>query len=216
MSWARRLVRAAQVSSDRSGTSTDEDKLEVALIAGGCFWGLEELIRQAFGEVVVAIECVYTGDDGHPDPIYFTLGRHAEAVMVRYDPTKLDYAELIDYFFRCHDPSEKNRQGNDVGLQYRSCIWYTTEAQLRVARRVRDRYNLFYQKQVNGQLVQTKILPAGKIWRAERHHQRYLEKHPGGYRCPSHWLRPRAPAGDHEVRAASPNDAGLGRQEMPC
>ena len=192
MSWARKIVRSFLVSSVEQQPSS-HTRLEIAVLAGGCFWGLEELLRAEFQDKASSIECVYTGDDGHRHPIYSGLGRHAEAVMIKYASDAISYEELLDYFFRCHDASEKNRQGNDVGEQYRSCIWYTTDVQHKTARRVRDRYNLFYQKQVNGRLVQTKILPVGQVWPAERYHQRYLEKHPKGYRCPSHWLRPRAP-----------------------
>ncbi len=159
--------------------------LETATLAGGCFWGMEDILRKLPG--VEGTVVGYTG--GHTDnPTYEdvhagTTG-HAESIQLRFDPKKISYGQLLDMFFRMHDPTTPNRQGNDIGTQYRSAIFYHSEAQKLEAeaavKRARD----------SGRWkrpITTEIVPAGKFWPAEEYHQDYLQKHPGGYTC--HYIR---------------------------
>jgi peptide methionine sulfoxide reductase msrA/msrB len=158
---------------------------EVATLAGGCFWGMEELLRKLPGvqDIVVG----YTG--GTTDrPTYEDVhtGRtgHAEAVEIVFDPKALSYEAILRYFFRLHDPTTRNRQGNDVGTQYRSAIFFHDETQRRIAERVKAEVD------ASGKWpkpVVTQIVPAGKFCPAEDYHQDYLQKHPDGYTC--HYLR---------------------------
>mgnify|MGYP000182775117 CR=1 FL=1 len=156
-----------------------------ALLAGGCFWGVEQLLRELDG--VLDTEVGYTGGTlEHPRYADVKTGRtgHAEAVRVEFDPSRLPYADLLRYFFRLHDPTTRNRQGNDVGTQYRSAIFYFDDEQRATAERVRAEVD------ASGRWpapVVTEIVPAGPFWPAEPEHQDYLVHHPGGYTC--HWLR---------------------------
>ena len=158
---------------------------EVATLAGGCFWGMEEILRQVPG--VLDTEVGYTGGTtAYPtyDQVKTGTTGHAEAIQVTFDPRRLDYAELLRIFFRMHDPTTVNRQGPDVGSQYRSAIFYHDERQRRIAEQVRDEVDR------SGKWprpVVTEIVPAGPFWPAEEEHQDYLRKHPGGYSC--HYLR---------------------------
>ncbi|QQR80707.1 MAG: bifunctional methionine sulfoxide reductase B/A protein [Deltaproteobacteria bacterium] len=160
-------------------------KLEIAILAGGCFWGVEELIRQLPGvkDTIVG----YTGGI-FPNPTYqdITTGRtgHAEAIKVVFDPEKVSYENLLNYFFRLHDPTTLNRQGHDMGNQYRSAIFYKDEKQKQIATQVKDRVNKSG-KWSNS--VVTEIVPSGEFYPAEDYHQDYLQKNPGGYTC--HFLR---------------------------
>ncbi len=160
-------------------------KLETAILAGGCFWGVEELVRQLPGvkDTVVG----YTGGI-KPNPTYqdITTGRtgHAEAIKVVFDPEKVSYENLLKYFFRLHDPTTLNRQGHDIGTQYRSAIFYKDEKQKTVAAQVKDQVN---QSGKWSKPIVTEIVPAGEFYPAEDYHQDYLQKHPGGYTC--HYLR---------------------------
>jgi peptide methionine sulfoxide reductase msrA/msrB len=158
---------------------------EVAILAGGCFWGMEDILRKIPG--VLATVVGYTG--GTLDkPVYEDVhtGRtgHAEAVRVEFDPQVLSYETLLGFFFRMHDPTTQNRQGNDVGTQYRSAIFYTNESQQRVAETVKEHVNHagHWKKP-----VVTQIVPATTFYPAEDYHQDYLVKHPDGYTC--HYLR---------------------------
>jgi len=159
---------------------------ETAILAGGCFWGMEEIIRQLPG--VLATTVGYTGGTT-TDPTYKQVcsGRtgHAEAVQVVFDPTRLSYAALLDYFFRMHDPTTRNQQHNDVGVQYRSAIFYFSEAQKSTAERVKQHWD---QSGKFTRPITTEISPATKFYPAEEYHQKYLVKNPGGYTC--HILRP--------------------------
>jgi peptide methionine sulfoxide reductase msrA/msrB len=160
-------------------------KSEQVVLAGGCFWGMEEILRKIPG--VLGTEVGYCGGAGEGATYeQVKTGRtgHAEAVLVTYDPSKLPFDELLRWFFRMHDPTTANRQGNDVGTQYRSAILWSTEEQRAVAERVKgevDRSGKW-----KAPLV-TEIAKAGPWSRAEEYHQDYLQKHPGGYTC--HWLR---------------------------
>ena len=161
-------------------------KTETALLAGGCFWGMEELLRKIPG--VIETEAVYTGGKT-ANPTYESLHDgstgHAEAVRVVFDPRTLSYADLLEkWFFRMHDPTTKNRQGNDVGSQYRSAIFVTSPEQRKIAEEVKARVDKSG-KWKNP--VVTEITEAGPAYRAEEYHQKYLQKNPDGYTC--HYLR---------------------------
>lgn len=158
---------------------------ESAILAAGCFWGVEEILRAIPG--VIDTEVGYTGGT-LDNPTYADVTRgdtgHAEAVRVVFDPEHISYEEILDYFFRLHDPTTKNRQGNDVGTQYRSVIFYQGDKQKEAARRVTERVN------ASGKWprpVTTEIVTAGPFFSAEDYHQDYLQKHPHGYHC--HFLR---------------------------
>jgi peptide methionine sulfoxide reductase msrA/msrB len=158
---------------------------ETAVLAGGCFWGMEEIIRQIPG--VLRTSVGYTGGSTK-DPVYEQIcsGRtgHAEAVEIVFDPSRLTFEALLDYFFRMHDPTTLNQQHNDVGTQYRSAIFYQNEAQRAAAEQVKSKWNK------SGKFkrpVVTEITAAGKFYPAETYHQKYLVKNPGGYTC--HVLR---------------------------
>ncbi len=158
---------------------------ETAILAGGCFWGMEEIIRKIPGVTKTTVG--YTGGST-PDPTYelvCTGGTgHAEAVQIEFDPSKLSYEKLLDYFYRMHDPTTLNRQHNDVGTQYRSAIFYTSDAQKQTAERVKEQWDK------SGKFkrpITTAIVAATKFYSAEDYHQKYLVKNPGGYTC--HVLR---------------------------
>lgn len=159
---------------------------ERAVLAGGCFWGMEEIIRKIPG--VLETDVGYTGGSV-PDATYDDVktGRsgHAEAIEVVFDPSKLSYEELLErWFFRMHDPTTANRQGNDVGTQYRSAIFYTSEAQRRTAEEVKARVDASGKWSAP---IVTQIVEAGPFFPAEDYHQDYLQKNPKGYTC--HFLR---------------------------
>lgn len=161
-------------------------KVEIAILAGGCFWGMEDLLREIPG--VIDTEVGYTGGNVS-QPSYEDVKKgssgHAEAVRVEFDPAQISYANLLEkWFFRMHDPTTKNRQGNDVGTQYRSAIFATTPAQKRVAKEVIARVNKSGKWAAP---VVTEVVDAGPFTAAEDYHQDYLEKNPGGYTC--HFLR---------------------------
>ena len=155
---------------------------ETAILAGGCFWGMQELIRKLPG--VTATRVGYTGGEVK-NATYRNHGMHAEAIEVVFDPGKLSYRELLEFFFQIHDPSTKNRQGNDVGTSYRSAIYYTSPEQKAVAEdtiRDVDASGLWPGK------VVTEVEAAGAFWEAEPEHQDYLQHFPTGYTC--HFARP--------------------------
>ena len=155
---------------------------ERAILAGGCFWGLEELIRELPG--VVRTRVGYAG--GHtPNPTYAHHGDHAEAVDIEFDPAVITYRELLEFFFQIHDPTTRNRQGNDVGTSYRSAILFLNSDQERTARETIAEIDA--SERWPGKVV-TIVEQAGEFWDAEDEHQDYLRKHPGGYTC--HYVRP--------------------------
>ncbi|QDZ15847.1 peptide-methionine (S)-S-oxide reductase MsrA [Humibacter ginsenosidimutans] len=156
---------------------------EQAILAGGCFWGAQELLRTKPG--VISTRTGYSGDPNTPNATYRHHGDHAEAVEIVFDPDVISYRELLEFFFQIHDPSTKNRQGNDIGRSYRSAIFYTTPEQERVVRDTIadvDASGLWPGK------VVTEVEPASEFWEAEEEHQDYLQKYPAGYTC--HWVRP--------------------------
>src|SRR6266404_5628144 len=158
------------------------DTTERAVLAGGCFWGMQDLLRRYPG--VISTRVGYTGGDV-PNATYRNHGTHAEAIEIIFDPSKISYRTLLEFFFQIHDPTTLNRQGGDVGASYRSAIFYTTEAQKRIAEDAIadvDASSLWPGKAV------TEIAPAGTFWEAEPEHQDYLQRYPGGYTC--HFVRP--------------------------
>ncbi len=159
---------------------------ETAILAGGCFWGMEDLIRKLPG--VVETEVGYTGGAlSKPDYKQVKTGRtgHAEAIRIAYDPAKTSYRALLEFFFQIHDPTTKDRQGNDIGTQYRSAIFYLNEAQKAEAEKIIAEIDA---SRVWPGKVVTEIVPAGEWWDAEDYHQDYLDKYPEGYTC--HFIRP--------------------------
>lgn len=156
-----------------------------AVVAGGCFWGVEELFRSLPG--VLDTEAGYTGGD-NDKPTYENHPGHAEAVKITYDPDKTTYRDILDYFFRIHDPTTKDRQGNDVGSSYRSAIFYEDEDQLQAAEELIEATNR--SKLYTGPVV-TSLEPLGTFYPAEEYHQDYLQKNPGGYTC--HFVRTEKP-----------------------
>jgi peptide-methionine (S)-S-oxide reductase len=155
---------------------------EKAILAGGCFWGVEELIRALPG--VVSTVVGYTGGDVK-NATYRNHGTHAEAIEVVFDPSKLSYRKLLEFFFQIHDPTTRNRQGNDVGTSYRSAIFYLSEQQKETAKQLIA--EMTASKVWPGPIV-TEVVPATDFWNAEEEHQDYLQKHPYGYTC--HFVRP--------------------------
>ncbi|TPK34915.1 MULTISPECIES: peptide-methionine (S)-S-oxide reductase MsrA [unclassified Mesorhizobium] len=155
---------------------------ERAVLAGGCFWGMQDLIRRIPG--VLSTRVGYSGGDV-PDATYRNHGTHAEAIEINFDPARVSYRTLLEFFFQIHDPTTRNRQGNDVGMSYRSAIYYTSDEQKRVAEDTIadvDASGLWPGK------VVTEVAPAGAFWEAEPEHQDYLQKYPNGYTC--HFVRP--------------------------
>ena len=155
---------------------------ERAVLAGGCFWGMQDLIRRQDG--VISTRVGYTGGEV-PNATYRNHGSHAEAIEIIFDPAKLSYRQLLEFFFQIHDPTTRNRQGNDLGLSYRSAIFYTSDAQKRVAEDTIADVNA--SGLWPGKVV-TEVSPAGAFWEAEPEHQDYLERFPAGYTC--HFVRP--------------------------
>jgi peptide-methionine (S)-S-oxide reductase len=155
---------------------------ERAVLAGGCFWGMQELFRRQPG--VVSTRVGYSGGDV-PNATYRNHGTHAEAIEVIYDPAQTTFRDLLEFFFQVHDPTTKNRQGNDIGLSYRSAIYFENDEQKRVAEDTIadvDASGLW-----PGKIV-TEVSPAGDFWEAEPEHQDYLQRIPNGYTC--HFVRP--------------------------
>lgn len=161
------------------------NKTETATLAGGCFWGVEELLRTYKG--VISTQVGYTGGS-LPNPTYDIIKTgatgHAESVEIEFDPKLISFEELLKFFFKMHDPTTLNRQGNDIGSQYRSVIFYHNDEQKKVAQRVKemvDRSGAWKRP------VVTEIIPAMPFYTAEDYHQKYLKKNPGGYTC--HYVR---------------------------
>ena len=163
-------------------TGTTDNGTERAILAGGCFWGVQELLRKMPG--VVSTRVGYSGGDV-PNATYRNHGTHAEAVEIVFDPAKLPYRDLLEFFFQVHDPSTANRQGNDVGSSYRSAIYYTTPEQRETA--LETIVDVEASGLWPGKVV-TEVAPAGDFWEAEPEHQDYLQRYPTGYTC--HFVRP--------------------------
>jgi len=159
--------------------------LETATLAGGCFWGMEEILRGLPGVADPVVG--YTGgktENPKYEEVKTGATGHAESIQLKFDPAKISYGAILDMFFKMHDPTTPGRQGNDVGTQYRSVIFYHGEVQKKEAEAAvaRARASGRWRKPIT-----TEIVPAGKFWPAEAYHQDYLKKHPGGYTC--HYIR---------------------------
>jgi peptide-methionine (S)-S-oxide reductase len=155
---------------------------ERAVLAGGCFWGMQDLLRRYPG--VLSTRVGYTGG-AVPDATYRNHGDHAEAIEIIFDPNRISYRKLLEIFFQIHDPTTRNRQGNDVGRSYRSAIFYTNDEQKRTAQET------IADVEASGLwpgTVVTEVVPVGPFWEAEPEHQDYLERYPNGYTC--HFVRP--------------------------
>lgn len=155
---------------------------EKAILAGGCFWGVEELFRHQPG--VVSTVVGYTGGDVR-NATYRNHGTHAEGIEIIFDPSVMSYRKLLEYFFEIHNPTTRNRQGNDIGTSYRSAIFYSNERQRDSA------IALIGEMEASGKWpgkIVTEVVPETDFWNAEAEHQDYLQKHPGGYTC--HYERP--------------------------
>ncbi len=158
------------------------NQTETAILAGGCFWGMQDLIRKRPG--VISTRVGYTGGK-NDNATYRKHPGHAEAIEIVFDPDQLSYRDLLEFFFQIHDPTTKNRQGNDIGDSYRSAIFFTNDEHRKVAEDTIadvDASGLWPGK------VVTEVTPAGPFWEAEPEHQDYLERYPGGYTC--HFPRP--------------------------
>jgi peptide-methionine (S)-S-oxide reductase len=155
---------------------------EKAILAGGCFWGVQDLVRKQPG--VISTRVGYTGGDV-PNATYRNHHGHAEAIEIIFDTDKTSYRDLLEFFFQIHDPTTRNRQGNDIGTSYRSAIFYRSDEQKRIAEDTIadvDASGLWPGK------VVTEVTAAGPFWEAEPEHQDYLERYPDGYTC--HFPRP--------------------------
>ncbi|KAH9894706.1 PMSR-domain-containing protein [Xylariomycetidae sp. FL2044] len=185
-------------SSARLGISSDTgaglpnvpEGAEKATVAAGCFWGVEHLYRKHFGGdkgIYDARVGYIGGDTSNPGYRAVCSGKtgHSEALQIHYDPSKLTYSQILEFFYRMHDPTTPNQQGPDVGSQYRSAVFYHSPEQEKVAREITRKANEQWYK---GRVV-TEVAPAGQWWDAEDYHQLYLDKNPMGYECPSHFLR---------------------------
>ena len=158
------------------------DNNERAVLAGGCFWGVQDLVRRMPG--VISTRVGYSGGDVD-NATYRNHGNHAEAIEINFEPEKISFRELLEFFFQIHDPSTQDRQGNDRGASYRSAIFYTSESQRQTAQDTIADVNasgLWPGKAV------TEVTEVGPFWEAEPEHQDYLERIPNGYTC--HFIRP--------------------------
>jgi peptide methionine sulfoxide reductase msrA/msrB len=168
------------------GVKTDAPEHEEAVLAGGCFWGMQDILRKIPG--VLSTRVGYTGgqlENPRYEDTHNSASGHAESVEITFDPRKLSYEELLQkWFFRMHDPTTRNRQGNDQGSQYRSAIFYKSTVQQTIAERVKRAVDMSGKWRSS---VVTEIVPAKKFYQAEESHQDYLVKNPGGYTC--HYLR---------------------------
>jgi len=186
--WKAPAEFAHRDTVGNEGYATDLDHganpmtTERAILAGGCFWGMQDLIRRHLG--VVSTRVGYAGGSVR-NATYRNHGTHAEAIEIVFDPAKVSYRQILEFFFHIHDPSTPNRQGNDIGTSYRSAIFYTSDEQKRIAEDTIadvDASGLWPGKAV------TEVVPAGDFWEAEPEHQDYLVLNPGGYTC--HFIRP--------------------------
>jgi peptide-methionine (S)-S-oxide reductase len=181
----------------RATMSTESStKPEIATFAAGCFWGVEHIFLKHYppsqNKGISSTQVGYTGGNSLvTNPTYKLVcggaTDHAEAVRIEFDPAKVSYAELVEFFYRTHDPTTLNRQGRDSGTQYRSAIFTHSDEQEAIAKRVTEQIQAKYFTP-QGKTIVTEILPAGQWWNAEDYHQLYLFKNPTGYQCPTHRL----------------------------
>jgi len=175
-------------ASRKAAAKAAPAKTETVELAGGCFWGMQHILRKIPG--VIHTDVGYAGGQVK-NATYRNHEGHAEAVRVEYDPAKLPFEQLLRWYFRMHDPTTKDRQGNDRGSSYRSAIFYRTEAQKKTAEAFIERLN---KKGKWGAPIVTEVTKADQYWKAEEDHQDYLQKLPDGYTC--HFLRPESVLGD--------------------
>ncbi|KAL8770704.1 MAG: hypothetical protein Q9203_003471 [Teloschistes exilis] len=172
------------------GAQNIPDTAQKCTVAAGCFWGVEHLFRKNFGEegLYDARVGYIGGDSNNPSYRAVCTGRtgHAEALQMTFDPSRLSYTTLLEFFYKMHDPTTKDRQGADAGTQYRSAIFYHSPEQQVAAKEVTEKVQQQWWKQGT---VSTEVLEAGQWWDAEAYHQLYLHKNPGGYECPAHYVR---------------------------
>ncbi|WP_439503488.1 peptide-methionine (S)-S-oxide reductase MsrA [Methylophaga sp.] len=159
-----------------------ETNTERAVLAGGCFWGMQDLIRKLPG--VISSRVGYTGGD-IPNATYPNHGTHAEGIEIIFNPEQITYRQLLEFFFQIHDPTTPNQQGNDRGMSYRSAIYYTNDEQAEIAKQTIEDVN---QSGLWPGKVVTEVEPVGDFWEAEPEHQDYLQHYPTGYTC--HYIRP--------------------------
>ncbi len=159
-----------------------EINTERAVLAGGCFWGMQDLIRKLPG--VISSRVGYTGGD-IPNATYPNHGTHAEGIEILFNPEQITYRQLLEFFFQIHDPTTPNQQGNDRGVSYRSAIYYTSNEQAEIAKQTIEDIN---QSGLWPGKVVTEVEPVGDFWEAEPEHQDYLQHYPTGYTC--HFIRP--------------------------
>jgi peptide-methionine (S)-S-oxide reductase len=174
---------------------------ELAVLAGGCFWGMQDLFRRYDG--VISTRVGYTGGEVR-NATYRNHGTHAEAIEIIFDPAKLSYRQILEFFFQIHDPTTRNRQGNDSGASYRSAIFYTSDEQKRIAEQTIaevDASGVWPGK------VVTEVAAVGDFWEAEPEHQDYLERYPNGYTC--HYVRPNWTLRQPDTRARERRTADL-------
>ncbi|KAI0698797.1 peptide methionine sulfoxide reductase [Earliella scabrosa] len=183
-------------SADFTATMAGDGTPEIATFASGCFWGVEHIFLKHFppsqNKGILKTAVGYTGgkeDSTNPDYRTVCSGttNHAEAVRIEFDPNIVKYEELVEFFYRTHDPTTVNRQGNDVGTQYRSAIFYHTPEQLEAAKRVTEEVQKKH-FDPHGTKIVTELVAAGPWWDAEEYHQKYLFKNPSGYQCATHRL----------------------------
>ena len=178
----RGIVKSTSQASGGRERSGNEWSKEKAILAGGCFWGMQDLIRKRPG--ILSTRVGYSGGDVD-NATYRNHGTHAEAIEITFDPEQTSYRDLLEFFFQIHDPTTVNRQGNDVGMSYRSAIFYLDDEQRAVAE------DTIADVEASGLWpgkVVTEVAPAGPFWEAEPEHQDYLEHYPNGYTC--HFVRP--------------------------
>lgn len=176
-----------RLNPDSNGATSLPDNAALCTVAAGCFWGVEHMYRREFkGKGLLDARVGYIGGDSS-NPTYRAVcsGRtgHAEALQVHFDPSQLSYRQLIEFFYRMHDPTTANRQGPDVGSQYRSAIFYHNPEQEKIAKEITEKVGKEWWAKYGS--VTTEVLPAGQWWDAEDYHQKYLDHNPGGYECPS-------------------------------
>jgi peptide-methionine (S)-S-oxide reductase len=177
-----RCVRLNRREAEKGGLDHVNQSVEKAILAGGCFWGMQDLIRKFPG--VISTRVGYTGGEVE-NATYRNHEGHAEAIEIVFDPEQISYRDLLEFFFQIHDPTTVNRQGNDIGTSYRSAIFYVDDEQRRVAEET------IADVEASGRWpgkVATEVTPAGAFWEAEPEHQDYLERYPNGYTC--HFVRP--------------------------
>ncbi|KAI9672330.1 MAG: Peptide-methionine (S)-S-oxide reductase [Caeruleum heppii] len=171
---------------------------QLATVAAGCFWGVEHLYRKTFGagKGLIDAKVGYIGGDTK-SPSYRSVcsGQtgHAESLQITFDPSTVSYGQLLEFFYKMHDPTTKDRQGGDAGTQYRSAVFFHSPEQEQTAKQVTEKAQQQWWK---GNKITTQILPAGEWYDAEKYHQLYLDKNPGGYECPAHYVRNFPPLSD--------------------